>query len=51
MSSAICFDILSIVDDFHNMGQYLTFVRPDFSLALSFSFDETSKLIQNAFFH
>ena len=48
--SDICFDILSIVVDYYNMGQYLNFVLPDFSLSLSFPYYGTLNLTQNAFF-
>ena len=46
ISSAICWDILNIVDDYDSMGQYLTFRWPDFPLSLY----GTSNLIQNGSF-
>ena len=43
--------VYMVVDGYYNLGQYLSFVWPDFPFLLSFSFYRTSKLIQNAFFH
>ena len=49
--SAICCDILNILDDADTMGRYPNFVWSEFTLLLSFPFDGTSYLVQNAFFH
>ena len=38
ISLVISRDILEVVDDYYDMGQYLILVRPEFPFSLSFSF-------------
>ena len=44
---AICWDILEVVDDHYNIGQYLNLDGPEFSS--SFSFDDRSNLAKTTF--
>ena len=49
ISSATCWYILEVVDDYHNMGQYLNLVGPEFPLSFSFSFYDPSNLARTTF--